>query len=71
MKRIHNRMPVLLDADARAMWLDPNNQAGRHLATLLEPYAADRMEAYPVSKIVNSPANDTEECVKPLKGGDV
>ena len=67
MERIHNRMPVILQSDARDIWLDPANQDDTILAGLLNPYPDNGMEVYPVSKIVNSPANDTEECVKPIK----
>jgi hypothetical protein len=36
------------------------------LTALLAPYPASEMEAFPVSRIVNSPRNDSEECVKPV-----
>ena len=32
---------------------------------LLAPYPTELMEAYPVSTLVNSPANDSAECAKP------
>ena len=34
------------------------------LAELLRPYPADLMEAYPVSRLVNSPRNDDERCIE-------
>ncbi len=67
MEKIHNRMPVILDAEARDVWLDPENKEGKILTGLLNPYPEKGMEAYPVSKVVNSPANDVEECIKPVK----
>jgi hypothetical protein len=33
------------------------------LATLLTPLPSDEMEAYGVSTLVNSPRNDTPECI--------
>ncbi len=66
MEKIHNRMPVILDAEARDIWLDPKNEDSTVLTELLNPYLEDEMESYPVSKIVNSPINDTEECLKPV-----
>ena len=35
------------------------------LLGLLKPYAADAMRAYPVCTVVNSPKNDTPECIEP------
>ena len=35
MRPIHNRMPVLLDPDAAADWLNPNSPAGRLRELLL------------------------------------
>jgi putative SOS response-associated peptidase YedK len=32
---------------------------------MLRPYDADLMEAYAVSRAVNSVKNDTEECIEP------
>ena len=66
MESIHNRMPVILDAEERDIWLDPKNEDMPTLAGLLKPYPENEMEAYPVSKIVNSPENDREECIKPI-----
>ncbi len=66
MEKIHNRMPVILDGEARDAWLDPENKEGTVLTTLLKSYPPKEMEAYPVSKIVNAPQNDTEACIKPI-----
>jgi putative SOS response-associated peptidase YedK len=38
---------------------------------LLKPYDARLMRCYPVSKRVNSVANDDEECSRPLELGQV
>lgn len=69
MGNIHNRMPVILEGEAREAWLDPENKEGPALTGLLNPYPERDMEAYPVSKIVNSPQNDSEACLKPLSVG--
>ncbi|MFW5863092.1 MAG: SOS response-associated peptidase [Spirochaetota bacterium] len=63
--RVHNRMPVIIPENGYATWLDIANPPEEAQA-LLAPYSADRMEAYPVSTMVNSPANDTEELVRPV-----
>ena len=66
MQKIHNRMPVILDGEARDVWLDPDNKEGPALTAILRPYPDGEIEAYAVSKTVNSPLNDSEVCLKPL-----
>jgi len=61
---IHDRMPVILPAGSREAWLDPEAEKEELLA-LLEPYPEDEMEAYPVSRYVNSPQNNDPHCVEP------
>lgn len=63
---IHNRMPVILPKDAIDSWLKPGEAAPDELDHLLAPYPADSMEAYPVSTVVNSPANDIPQCIFPV-----
>ncbi len=60
---IHNRMPVILPPHAYARWLDPSPLPPSGLQSLLVPYPAAEMEAYPVSPLVNSPDNDRPECI--------
>jgi putative SOS response-associated peptidase YedK len=36
------------------------------LQPLLVPHAVDGFHAFPVSRTVNSPANDVESCIEPL-----
>jgi len=66
MATIHNRMPVILRRGDYATWLAPDEQKPDDLEPLLRPFAADQMAAYPVSRFVNSPANDTPETIEPL-----
>ena len=65
MATIHNRMPVILSRADENMWIDnmPGVGAWR---SLMRPYPADLMTAYPVSAKVNSPANDTPAVMAPL-----
>jgi putative SOS response-associated peptidase YedK len=37
------------------------------MEALLRPYDANLMEAYAVSRAVNSVKNDTEECIEPVE----
>lgn len=65
MKTIHNRMPVILREADYERWLDPGTPL-EVAKSLLVPYPADDLEAYPISKFVNSPKNEGPECVEPL-----
>ena len=58
-------MPVILAARDYDQWLDPAAQTDR-LQALLKPYAADDLEAYAVSKMVNNPRNNLPQCVEPV-----
>jgi len=60
---IHNRMPVILRQEDEDVWLDKASDPARLLA-LLKAFPADAMEAYPVSRAVNSPANDGAELMQ-------
>ncbi len=62
---IHDRMPVILAPADYDRWLDPAIGGPEELAALLRPYPVDEMMAYPVSPLVNSPANDEPGCVEP------
>jgi putative SOS response-associated peptidase YedK len=63
---IHDRMPVILNQDAEAVWLDPTIQDSARLLPLLRPYPSEEMEIYQVSTRVNNPDRDGPECIKPL-----
>ena len=58
---IHDRMPVILDPEDEETWLDPDVTEPMHLLPLLRPYPARAMDAYPVSRAVNSPAHDAPD----------
>ena len=62
---IHDRMPVILHPRDYAKWLDPSPQTPEQLKPLIKPFPAELMNAYPVSTLVNTPANDTPELVVP------
>ena len=66
MAPIHNRMPVILPAEAYATWLNPTDPDLVELQSLLKPYPAEAMTYYPVAKIVNSPRNDVAACIQPI-----
>lgn len=67
MKPIHNRMPVIVLKDVEALWLDPHAHGKEELQQVFQPYPSEEMETFEVSPLVNSPANDRPECVKPAQ----
>ena len=62
---IHDRMPVILDPEDESVWLQDGTPMDRVLA-LLSGYPAEKMDSYPISNLVNSPGNNTEEVIKRL-----
>lgn len=64
---VHNRMPAILKPSDEALWLDPDARVP-DLVQLLGPYPDDELEAYPVSKAVNSPGRDEAEMIEPFAG---
>lgn len=62
---LHDRMPLMVDADRRAAWLDPR-ASGTELLDLLTPAAPGRLEAFPVSPAVGNVRNNGPRLVEPL-----
>ena len=67
MAPIHNRMPVILPTGAVERWLEPSADPV-DLRALLSPLPSGELEAYAVSTFVNSPRNDSPECVRRVGG---
>ncbi len=55
---IHDRMPVILPANTRNIWLDTELHEEQALLPLLAPYPASEMTARAVSRLVNNPKNE-------------
>jgi putative SOS response-associated peptidase YedK len=64
MAPIHDRMPVILPESAYDRWLDANVPVS-DLQSLLKPFSAKELAAYPVSTYVNSPKNLGPKCIEP------
>jgi putative SOS response-associated peptidase YedK len=62
---IHDRMPVIVPNQRHVDWLQPELPP-QLLGELLVPHTSQGMEAIPVSKHVNSPANDDPMCITPI-----
>lgn len=65
--QIHNRMPVVLRHQDESDWIGYGIHNLDKLSLLLKPYDYGDMEAYPVTKEVNNPKNDTPDLIKPYK----
>jgi putative SOS response-associated peptidase YedK len=65
MENIHTRMPVILDRKDEKQWLNENDTT--LLFSLLKPYPEQEMIAYPISKLVNSPFNDSPDVMNPVE----
>ncbi len=65
-KEIHERMPVILQQKFIKVWLTPAEVPPENLLACLQPYPSNKIEAYEVSTLVNSPANDRRECIRPF-----
>ena len=62
---VHGRMPVILSHNAIGQWLDPASPK-EPLLTLMQSYPASLMQAWKVSKAVNSPKNKEASCINSL-----
>jgi len=63
---IHDRMPLLVEKERYAAWLDPTVSSPDDLLSLLVPAAPGRLEAYPVSTEVNNVRNNGADLLEPL-----
>jgi putative SOS response-associated peptidase YedK len=63
---IHNRMPVIIQRDDRALWLDHAVREPQRLLPLLKPLPAGEMKAYDVSTRCNSPQYNKPDCIEPV-----
>ena len=62
---IHDRMPLMVERERWSSWLDPRSPQDQ-LLDLLVPAAPGRLDAYPVSTLVNNVRNNGAELVAPL-----
>jgi putative SOS response-associated peptidase YedK len=63
MRLLHDRMHVILDPASEAFWLDPGADP-TSLHSLLMPYPAERMEAFPVNTWVSNPKHEGPRCLE-------
>jgi len=64
---LHDRMPLVLPADALDRWIDPQPASRDDLGALLEPGAEGAVELVPVDRKVGNVAHDDPSCVLPVQ----
>ncbi len=64
---VHGRMPLVLERDELARWLDPELDGGRVIEALSARRCGERLEGWPVSMRVNRTAVDDPGLVVPVR----
>lgn len=67
MAPIHHRMPVILSPKDFNTWLDTEATKPDSLKKLMMPFSAKKLEAYPVSRFVSNPSNDSPQCIEKIE----
>jgi putative SOS response-associated peptidase YedK len=67
---VHDRMPVILAPEHWDLWLDPAVEDRARLRPLLTHVGGDGLALRPVSRAVNSPANDSPRLLEPFEKRD-
>ncbi|MFP4590143.1 MAG: SOS response-associated peptidase [Halolamina sp.] len=65
---IHDRMPVMLEQHEESAWLD--GAGVDEVQAVCDPYPDEKLRAYPVSKRVNNPQNDTPDLLEEVDVGE-
>lgn len=63
---IHDRMPVILRPEDEDIWLNRDAYHQDLLLSLCQPYPAEEMRAYPVSKMVGNVKYDQPDCIQEI-----
>ena len=63
---LHDRMPVVIDADAWDRWLDPSSRDPGELLGLLVPNESVDVQVYAVERLVNDVRRDGPDLIEPL-----
>lgn len=64
-RRLHDRMPLVVSPEGLAAWLDPCCTSPREIGPLLDP-PPPAFVAVPVGSLVNNPRNDGPELLAPI-----
>lgn len=63
--KVHDRMPAILLPEAGADWLNLDTTPEQALE-MIRPYPDGLMKAYEISTLINSPASNTPDMLKPI-----
>jgi putative SOS response-associated peptidase YedK len=66
LKGLHDRMPVVITPAKRDVWLSPDTRPDQ-LEELLRPLPSEEIMFHEVSRMVNTPQNNSPECIEPIK----
>ena len=66
--QIHDRMPMVIEPDRWADWLDPALTSTGDLHDLLAPAVSAHLASYPVSTEVNAVRHNGPQLIEPLAG---
>lgn len=67
MSDIHDRMPVIIKPDDYNAWLDTKLTDIIKIQAMAQPYPERLMEAYPISRNVNNPQQDSPDLIVPIR----
>jgi putative SOS response-associated peptidase YedK len=70
LREVHDRMPVVLERQDVARWLDPAVQLAAALKPLLAPCPSQRLTMYPVGPYINTPQHDDPRCLEEVRPGE-
>ncbi len=62
-KRIHNRMPVIIEKNRLDFWLDADKESVL-ASNIFMPYSNNKIDAYRVSDLVNNPSIDNSKLIE-------
>lgn len=63
-KRLHDRMPVIIKPEDVDIWLDRQTTSAELLKGLYKPFSDELIEIYEVPILLNNPKFDSSECIK-------
>ena len=63
--QLHDRMPVILEAENRASWLDPEFRDVAQLKSFIKPYPAEKMSYQPYDRYVSNAVNKDPSKIVP------
>ena len=70
-RKIHERMPVVLPEQAWDRWMDPAYTDTEALSKTLGPYDSKALQAWQVSRLVNAPKNEGAKLIEAAGPGAV